>query len=214
MKNVLRIFTGVALLLTMLLNACNLGNDISQIEDQTSVLEQSEDGFENWRISYAKNDSISQQLFKKYPDAVNVDSIQYSYTLFFQDLLEIANDLIFVKQAYIKDIRRLNGNYLITTFSYSPKIITSLYLPSQRAETLISNIEIGNTYESFCFIARIQDFIPISTDLFANIDDFSFTPDENIVSDEDIETYVHLSFDQSFTPVLFINGTIVDYSIF
>jgi hypothetical protein len=213
MKTLLRIITGVALLLTMSLESCNSRTEDSKIVEQTSTQVQSDDRFEKWKITEAKNDSISQELFKKYPTALKVDTIDFSYTLFFQDFLEKSNNLIFVKEAYIKDIRKFDGNYLITTYSFSPKMITSLYLASQEGKRLTSNLEIGNTYENFCFIANIKELIPISTDLIAKIDDFSFTPDENTVSDEDIETYVHLSLDPSFTPVFFIKGTLIDYSI-
>jgi hypothetical protein len=217
MKTLIKLNRGLVLVLVTLLTfeSCTSKREPNNLEENLSVKTQAESqsnsSLENWKINQSFNDSIGIELYKQHPNALNVDTIQDSYTLFFQDLLGKSSNLIFVKEAFIKDVRRHNGNFIITVYSYSPEMVINLYLNSQMAKELTSKLEINDTYLSCCLIAFIKEIIPVNTDLVAKIDDFSYVPEDNNVSDEDIRDYVHIGFNSSFSPVYFVKGDLVDF---
>lgn len=217
MMTLTKLNRGLVLVLVTLLTfeSCNSRREPNNLEEnlpvKTQADSQSDSRLENFRINQAFNDSIGTKLFKKHPNALNVDTIQDSYTLFFQDLLEKSSNLIFIKEAFIKDVRRYNKNFIITVYSYYPEMVVNLYLNPQMAKELTSKLQINDTYLSCCLIAFIKEIIPVNTDLAAKIDDFSFIPDDNKVSDEDIKDYVHIGFNSSFSPIYFVKGDLVDF---
>jgi hypothetical protein len=217
MKTLSKLDRGLALVLLSLFTfgSCTLKKEPIKLEEnppmKTQTESQSNSSLGNWKIDHAYNDSLGTELFKKYPNALNVDTIQNSYTLFFQDLLEKSSNYIFVKEAYIEDVQRLNGNILITVYSISPKMVVNLYLKPQMAKVLISRLQINDTYLSCCLIAFIKEVIPVHSNLAAKIEDFSYTPDKNMVSDEDIRDYVHINLNPSFSPIYFVKGDLIDF---
>lgn len=208
----------LAFIFGILLQSCS-SKKTEIVDEKDSIIQtvsqtKSENLNAKWKRIDEVNDSIGQELFKKFPNALNTDSLNYSYSIFLQKGLKKSNNLIFISVAFINDIREYKGNYLITTYSYFPKIITNLFLESRLAEDLLEKIEKGNTYESCCLIANIRKFVPVTTDLITEVDEFSLEPEENNVTEEDIKDNIQLAFGPGFSPTYFMTGSILEIRIF
>jgi hypothetical protein len=221
--NVLTKFNRVTPLLIIVLlslECCNSRNQSIDQERTNSVPPQPfshEDSLRNkWKADDRFNDSLGIELLKKYPTSLNMDTIQNSFTIFFQNLLEKSTNLIYVKEAFIEDIEKQNGNLIISVYSYYPSMVGRYRTDSLLAKQLVSNLKMDDTFISCCYIANVKGFIPVHTELVTQIDKFSLTPEDpenNVITENDISDYVHLNLDDSSLPFYFIKGELIDFYI-
>lgn len=159
------------------------------------------------------NDSLTKNLLNKFPTAAKTDSIQFSYTYYFQDLLDKSTNFLFIKKALIRDIERSKtGYYFITTYSFFPKIIGQFKIQQPLLNRLLKELKSDNLYEG-CFVVKVKDLKSVKTDLNLNISEFYNTGESSKVSEDDIRNNVHLDLSSGGLPSYFINGELIDYLI-
>jgi hypothetical protein len=159
------------------------------------------------------NDSIILSISKKNPLAVNLDTIEYKLTYFFQDLLEKSSNLVFIKEAWIKDLEKYKDYYLISVYTYSPEMYGKFRVNSALSGQLLKKIKSDDTYEKLCLVVKVNTLVPINNELVAQIEKFSFTPEDNTVNESDVSDYFHLEFNSSFNPFYLVTGDLLEIAI-
>lgn len=203
----------ILLALTLTVAGCNLREKM--VEKQEAQKEQTEP--ERQLVKEKKqeglNDSLTKNLLNKFPTAAKTDSIQFSYTYYFQDLLDESSNLLFINEAFIRDIERSKtGYYFITTYSFLPKIIGQFKIQQPLLNRLLKELKSDNLYEG-CFVVRVKELKSVKTDLNLNISEFYNTSESSKVSEDDIRNNIHLDLSSGSLPSYFINGELIDYFI-
>lgn len=208
----------ILILLALLLSfaSCNLReNTIKKKEtklEQTEPEQQKVIKKENSDKQKALNISLVKTLLERYPSALLTDSVQDSYTYYFQKLLGKSSDLLLFSEAFIKDIEGTNrGYYLITIYSFFPKIIGQFKIHEPLLSRLLKELKPEDNYESGCFVVNVRDLFPVKTDLTLNINEFYNTGESTRVSEDDIRDNVHIDLESGGFPFYFINGELVDF---
>ena len=208
----------ILLTLTLTFAGCNLReNTIKNQETQTKQTEpelQKVIKEDNTDKQKTLNDNLVKNLLERYPSALITDSIQDSYTIYLQDLLIKSSNLLFFNDASIKDIEGTNrGYYLITIYSYFPKIIGQFKIHEPLLSRLLKELKPEDIYESGCFVVNVRDLIPVKTHLALNINEFYNTGESNRVSEDDIRNNVDIALTSDSFPMYLINGELIDYFI-
>ncbi|MBG0858966.1 MAG: hypothetical protein IQL11_05640, partial [Bacteroidales bacterium] len=94
----------------------------------------------------ALNDSLTKKLLEKFPNALNADSIEDSFTYFFQEQLVKSSNLLFIPEAGINDIEEISGDYLITVQSYYTKIMGKFLVNSELSDRLLKELKPTDIY--------------------------------------------------------------------
>lgn len=166
---------------------------------------------ENKNKQEALNNSLIIKLFERFPSALRTDSIQDTFTYYFQDLLKKSSNLIFIEEAWIKDIEEIDGSYVLSIYNYDPKIVGKFLLNSQLSTRLLKELKPDDMDEVCCLVAKVNGIVPIRTDVALKIEKFTLTPNSTVVSEKDIRDYIHIGFEPDFFPFYFINGELIDF---
>ena len=207
-------FLIILLVFILLISSCTLKEEkAKQQEIQAEQIESKRQELEEEKQK-ALNDSLARELLDRFPYALNADSIEEdSFTYFFQEQLVKSSNLLFMSEAGINDIEKINGGYLITVQGYFSDIFGKLLVDAQLSRRLLKELKPTDIYETCCLVAKIKQITPITTDIGLSIEEFYITEESNIVSEDRIRNNVHLNFDSNYSPFYFINGELIDYYI-
>jgi hypothetical protein len=159
----------------------------------------------------AQNDSLVKTLLGRFSMALKTDSIEYSYTYHVQELLEKSSDILFFKEADIKDIERATGYYLITVYSFFPEIVGQFKVNPRLSDRLLRELKRKDDLEMGCLVVKVDEILPVKTDILLNIEEFYKTGDSNLVSEDDIKNNVHIKLNAGTSPFYFIKGELIDF---
>jgi hypothetical protein len=112
------------------------------------------------------NDSLKSLLFNRYSTVTNLDSIgYYSYTYIYQNLLKKSNQMLFMREAFIVDIEKINENYLISINCFYRNIFGKFVINSQLSSRLNNELEETKKIAKCCVVVKVTELTSNKMDL-------------------------------------------------
>ena len=219
MKTTIKIYCILILVLISLLSeSCSLKSERLKQREGQVTLNEAEKKRETEKIERQRNetfnDSVTLIIKNTCPSAFDFDTVEYRFTYFFQSLLEKSSNLIFIKEARIENIEKFKDTYIVHVSSYSPQMFGKFKLSQSLSKRILTELESNDYNEDCCLIVKINKLIPVNSEIVAQIDKFSLTPEEeDYVTESDVRDYVHLSFDSSLDVGYLLSGEILDYAL-
>lgn len=140
------------------------------------------------------NDSLSKLLIGRYPNAYDLDSLNFSFTYIFQEALEKSSNVLYIRESLLRDIEKINDQKILSVYKYFPKTLGKLSISPQLYDRLLKEIEPFGFYRKISVVLKVSELSPIHADV-------SSTDEEE----------VRLGINLTTEPFYYIKGELIDF---
>lgn len=107
-------------------------------------------------------------MIDDYPSAYNLDSLKFAYTIVFQKSLNKSNNLLYIREAFIRDIEQDNKETYLILSTFFPKTLLKLGINQFQFEQIYKQYLDDEYMNRLCIVLNVNKLQSILTDITAS----------------------------------------------
>lgn len=142
------------------------------------------------------NDSIKKSLIDNYHSAYNLDSLQFAFTIVFQESLKKSDNLLYISEAFLRDIEQNDNKTYLILSTFFPRTLLKLEIDAFQCEQIYKKYLEDRFLNQLCIVLNVFELQSIRTEVTVS------------ESSKDPQFYLNVGSEQMY----YIKGELLSYN--